>query len=565
VTLRGLGGNASSRALVLLDGVPQADPFGGWIAFPALLPERLGGVRVTRGGGSGYQGPGALAGTIELQSIGPGDAPPLSVSAAYGSRDSAEAGAQVATNLGAGFVSLGANYARGDGFIPIVRRSRGRVDRAAPFEQASVAGRAVIEAGANTELQASISAFTDERDRGTAFSAIKSEGADASLRAVGRGRWGWSVLGYLQTRTLANDFVAIDAARTTATQSLNQYNTPATGLGGRIELSPPIGGGITLRMGGDVRRVAGKTEELFTFVAGAPTRRREAGGNSVTIGAFADASAELGNITLSAGGRVDHWKISNGSLVERPLVTGPAVTNAQFADRDGWEPTGRLGVAWRPTDIIGVRLAGYRGWRLPTLNELYRPFRAGADATAANAALSPERLVGVEAGVDLTPAPNLSVRATVYANRLDDAIANVTLGTGPGTFPGVGFVGAGGAFRQRLNLDSIIARGFELDASWRRGDWNLAASYARTDASVRASGLAASLNRLDPAQTARDSASASVGWRRDDAVPIGKALLIEARAENLANTEVQAAVSANGVVERAGPRTLWLGLNYRLR
>ena len=35
VTLRGLGGNASSRALVTLDGVPQADPFGGWVAWSA--------------------------------------------------------------------------------------------------------------------------------------------------------------------------------------------------------------------------------------------------------------------------------------------------------------------------------------------------------------------------------------------------------------------------------------------------------------------------------------------------------------------------------------------------
>ena len=71
ITLRGLGGNASSRALLLLDGVPQADPFGGWVAFPAYLPERLAGVRVVRGGGSGYAGPGALAGTIELTSGGP--------------------------------------------------------------------------------------------------------------------------------------------------------------------------------------------------------------------------------------------------------------------------------------------------------------------------------------------------------------------------------------------------------------------------------------------------------------------------------------------------------------
>ena len=43
---------------------------------------------------------------------------------------------------------------------------------------------------------------------------------------------------------------------------------------------------------------------------------------------------------------------------------------------------------------VAVRAAAYRGWRLPTLNELYRPFRVGADATAANAALDPERLTG---------------------------------------------------------------------------------------------------------------------------------------------------------------------------
>ena len=35
VTLRALGGNASSRALLILDGVPQADPFGGWVNWPA--------------------------------------------------------------------------------------------------------------------------------------------------------------------------------------------------------------------------------------------------------------------------------------------------------------------------------------------------------------------------------------------------------------------------------------------------------------------------------------------------------------------------------------------------
>src|SRR6476646_8116487 len=42
ITLRGLGGNASSRALLILDGVPQGDPFGGWITFPAYATDRIG-------------------------------------------------------------------------------------------------------------------------------------------------------------------------------------------------------------------------------------------------------------------------------------------------------------------------------------------------------------------------------------------------------------------------------------------------------------------------------------------------------------------------------------------
>jgi outer membrane cobalamin receptor len=72
-TLRALGGNASSRALLLLDGVPKTDPFGGWISWPAHDPQRLGAVRIVRGGGSGVYGPGALAGTIELVSAGPSE------------------------------------------------------------------------------------------------------------------------------------------------------------------------------------------------------------------------------------------------------------------------------------------------------------------------------------------------------------------------------------------------------------------------------------------------------------------------------------------------------------
>jgi outer membrane cobalamin receptor len=185
-TLRALGGNASSRALLILDGVPQTDPFGGWINWPAYDPERLGQVRVVRGGGSGAAGPGALAGTIELVSAAPRDLEGIGGTLAYGSRDSLDARLGTGMTHGSGFVTISGNYGRGDGFIPVIERQRGPVDRRSPYEHASLSLRAVAPLAPGTELQANGLLFTDERERGTAFTDNSTQGADASLRLVGR-------------------------------------------------------------------------------------------------------------------------------------------------------------------------------------------------------------------------------------------------------------------------------------------------------------------------------------------------------------------------------------------
>jgi len=593
-TLRGLGGNASSRALVLLDGVPQVDPFGGWVSFPAFDPIRLGRVRVTRGGGSGVYGPGALAGTVELSSAGPGDSDGLSGGLAYGSPDSVDADAMLSAPLGAGFGFIAGGYARGDGFVPVVAEARGPVDRASPYEQGSLALRGVVPVGVDTELQASGLGFYDRRERGTAFTGNRNVGADASLRLIGRGAWGYEVLGYVQARKFTSSFASVNATRTTVTQTLDQYNTPATGAGGRIEIRPPVGEDFTLRIGSDLRTTDGQTKELFTFVAAAPTRIRAAGGRTMTIGGFAEGSWEPAEgVTLTAGGRIDRWWIRDGFLREATIATGAVLTDAAFTDRKGWEPTGRGGVAWRMNDAVTLRGAAYLGWRLPTLNELYRPFRAGTDATAANAALSPETSRGVDGGVDWRPFPGIRFGTTLFWNRLDDAIANITQGRGPGTFPGVGFVAAGGAYRQRGNLDHLRSRGVSVDADVAVNLFRLTASYAFVDARVTAEAGAVALDGRDPAQTPRHQASATLGWAdagyrlsgtmryvsaqyEDDlnarrlrgavtfdavaAVPVTRRLSLEVRGENLANKRVEAGVTGANVIERATPRTLWIGM-----
>jgi outer membrane receptor protein involved in Fe transport len=591
-TLRALGGNASSRVLLVLDGVPQTDPFGGWVSWPAYSPERLGEARVTRGGGSGVEGPGALAGTIELSSATPAQMLGPRGRLAYGSRDSLDAFAGLGLPLGGGFLAVSGAWARGDGFVPVVAGQRGPADRPSPYEQMSFAARAVAPLPGGAELQASGLVFSDSRERGTAFSGIRTRGADSSLRLVGRG---WSALAYVQTRDFYNSFASVNSARTAASRTSVQYSVPATGLGARLEARPKIGPRIAIRTGADWRLTEGETRELFAFVAGAGTRGRVAGGRSQTLGGFAEAAWTGDALTVTAAGRIDRWTISNGRLDERVLATGAVLTDTAFEDRSGWEPTGRAGIAWRPADTLTLRGAAYLGWRLPTLNELYRPFRVGIDATAANAELEPERLHGIEAGVDWKPAPRARIGFTAFTNRLEGAIANVTLGRGPGTFPGVGFVAAGGDYRRRANLDAIEARGIELEGRYALGDWMLSGGWSWVDAQVEASGPALALNGLRPAQTPRYSLSSTLAWASGGAgasltaryggsqfeddlnrqrlpgaftldatglIPVGRRLAIEARAENVTGARILAGISGDGIAERATPRTLWIGLRF---
>ena len=591
LTLRGLGGNAASRIALTLDGVPQADPFGGWIAFTALDPHATDRIRVARGA-SGIEA-GALAGAIDIDSRTADRDDPFNAWLSLGSRGSLDARALVGTSWNEGFATLSGGFARGDGFVPMVEEDRGPADRAATYRQAYGRARLVQSIGGTTAAQLNLATYGDRRDRGFFGSDNRQRGTDASVRLVGRGDLRWSALAYWQDRTFDSRFASLNDDRSVASVVLDQH-VPARGWGARVEAASMLGT-IDWRAGAELRRVNGTTLEDFRFVGGAPTRQREAGGESSTVGLFGGATVEAGGWTLGVSWRADRWAIDEGRLVETDLA-GTVLTNEAFADRNGWEASGRLDVGRRISPSILIRGAAYTNWRLPTLNELYRPFRVGADATAANADLDPERLRGVEAGADWRPSADARLSATIFANRLKNAIANVTLGAGPGVFPGVGFVAAGGAFRQRWNIGAIETHGIEIDGEYLRGPWRASFSYALSDARVEASGVASPLDGRRPAQIPKHQASASIDWTRG-AVGVGgtarftsgqneddlgerrlpSALTFDARArlavpklgdielrvENLFDRQVIAAVSGDGIRERTLPRTLWLGLRFR--
>ena len=572
-TLRALGGNASSRTLVLLDGVPMADPFFGYIPFSALVPDRLSVVRVTRGGGIGPFGAGAVAGTIELASATRDQLPTLAVSAFYGSKDATELTASLTPDLGGGYISLSGRWDRGDGFQTTPKDQRVAATAPAAYDGWSTNLRAVAPLSATSEIQFRDTIFHDERTLRFKGADSMSEGQDASIRFISRGAWQVDALAYIQARNFSNIVISASTFR----KSLDQRNTPSTGIGGKIELRPPVGPDHVLRIGADTRFATGDMfEDAYNAnVAANPvTSRRHAGGEQMTTGLFAEDDWTLGRLVLTGGVRADRWTISNGFY----RASGTGAANNSFADRSDWQFSGRAGALYRISDAVALRGAAYSGFRLPTLNELYRPFVVFPITTRANAALTPEKLKGAEAGVDVTPVQGLILSVTGFINRLDDAIANVTLTANT---------------RERQNVDHITAKGVELTAIGRVSDFLLSASYAYSHSMVHAPGMG--FDGLTPAQSPRHAASATLGWepkegpalsatlryvskqyeddlQKDvlphaltvDAVarlPLGHGVTLVARGENLFDEEVVTR-NAAGSIDLGTPRTLWIGFRF---
>jgi outer membrane receptor protein involved in Fe transport len=578
ITLRAIGGNASSRTLLLLDGVPVADPFFGFVPFTALPTDTIASARVTRGSGVGPFGAGAVAGTIELVSLSPADRPRLALGATIGSDDAREAVLGIALPLGAGHIAIDARHDAGDGFFTTPVEQRVPATARAGYRASQIALSAAIPLGASGALHPRIALFRDERTLRFAGADNGAEGVDASLRYVGTGAVPVEALAYVQVR----DFSSVVVSATSFRATLDQRATPTTGWGGKIELRPLADAARLLRIGVDVRGGEGRADEdVLSAATGMRTLSRSSGGRSLVAGAFVEGDAVLGALSLTGGARIDHWRLSDGFAGEvRP--DGSVQSDRHFADRSGTIASFRGAARWQLAEVLALRASAYSGFRVPTLNELYRGFTIFPVVTRANAGLDPERVRGAEAAVELQPAAGVTMTVTAFDNRLSDAIANVTIGPN---------------LRERRNVAAIRARGVEAALGMERGPWRFDAGWAYSDARVRAAAddaAAAALDGLRPAQTPRHSGSATLAWARggwlvqggmrhvgaafeDDRnidvlpaattidalvrVPVGRGFALVLRAENLAD-ETVITRNAAGSIDLGAPRTYWLGLRF---
>ncbi len=590
VSLRGIAGSGASRALVTLDGVPQNDPFGGWVIWTGLPPEAISGATLVRGAGAGPYGAGALTGVVALEQPDHIDGHAAGEVAA-GDRGYARAAAITEIDSGTARAFLDASDETSGGWIP-VRQGRGAADTPLTLHDWSAAERVQADIG-QAVLSERIGGYEEDRGAGTLFAASRDSGVQGSLALVRPptgGALGWWLQGWIEGSNLVNSSASVSANRETATLADKQYATPALGVGFNAALRRSATA-YSWEVGADLRDFDGASHERL-YTQGVFTGTRVAGGGERVAGLYAEASRNLGAWLLTGGVRLDDWEDYESSLVQ----TGSTPLNQHPGDRGGIVPTGRIGLRRDLSNALYLRAAAYSGFRPATLNELHRPFRVGADVTEANAALSPERLYGVEAG--LGGQAWLIWDADVFYNQLADAITNVTIGKGPGTFPLAGFVPAGGTLFERQNAGAIDAVGVEAEAHRRlSAGLDLRAAVTYTDARVDGGGQAPQLTGLRPAETPALAASVAATWRALERLTLTaevryessrfdddqntrlikggtgvdaraewrltEALNVYVAADNLFNAELETGRSAADVVTYDAPRMVRVGLTVR--
>jgi outer membrane receptor protein involved in Fe transport len=439
VTLRGLSGSGASRSLVLADGLPLNDPFGSWVYWNRIPQAAIDRIEVVRGATGDLYGADALGGVIQIFTHDPNHTR-LRASVEGASHATGRVSVFTGGRERGWTVSAAGELTRTDGVYVVAEDERGRADVAAWSDyQTAFVGLGYDTGGWRVSARGSV--FREARGNGTPLQVNDTDWRQLSGEAAGSAGGGaWLVRAAGVTQDYFNAFSAVSADRHSERLTSDQrIATTFAHVGGQWMHG---WGDHFLLFGAEARRVRSTMDERRYSFTSAVSGPFVSGGDELSGSIFTRASfAASASVTVAAGVRADFWH-------SEPRDSALPRHDVSFLSP-------RASVSWALRDGLTLRASIYHANRTPTLNELHRGFRVGNTVTNPNPLLDPERLRGVE-GSALIASGRLSTRVTGFWNRLDKAVANITLVATPALIT-----------REKQNADRVRAAGVEAEADLR--------------------------------------------------------------------------------------------------
>ncbi|MCM3873790.1 MAG: TonB-dependent receptor [Pyrinomonadaceae bacterium] len=502
VSLRGVGANGASRAIVLLDGIPLNSPFGGWVYWDRLPRISIENVEIFSGPASDLYGSGALGGVINLQSRS-GPSSFAEIEASYGNQGTPVLSFDTVQAFSGWQLGAAGQLLRTDGYIVVAEDQRGSVDT--PAGTADLVGSLTIarKVGQRGRVFVRPSSFGESRLNGTPLQKNDTRiwSIDTGADWTHQVRGDFSLRMYGSAEVFNQVFSAVAPDRNSESLTNRQRN-PSQQFGFAGQWRRTFRGTNAITAGIETRDVRGHSQET-TFAGSRPAANVDAGGRQRTLGFFGQGSFQFERRWfLTVGARVDTWHNSRGFSNRIPIGAGTPTLNT-FTDRSETAISPRVSLLRTFKQNIAASASFYRAFRAPTLNELYRNFRVGNVVTGANADLRAERLTGGDAGISLQRwSERLTLRGTVFWSQIDDPVANVTLSLTPALIT-----------RQRKSLGSTRVRGMEISAEVQlRNHFEVAGEYLLTDSTVKSFPAQVSLEGLRVPQVPKHQLNAQLSY-----------------------------------------------------
>ncbi|MBU1193644.1 MAG: TonB-dependent receptor [Proteobacteria bacterium] len=482
-------GTGSNRILILVDGVPQNDNFNNaisWVGWGHIPKETIERIEIVRGPTSAIYGSEGLGGVIHIITKKPKTQRQTSIRTEAGSAD---------TYTGQGFhgqklekfsFMAAGGYEQSDGFYMVKDPETYEIKRYR--EVGKVLGKATCDVTPASEISIAALYYDHDMGQGREFFHNDLQLDQYWLNYSHKGdALGLKALVYLNRadKTAFQDTASDNYTSPFREEKFKGTQTWGTDIQGTLLNWKPA----QLTVGASFKEAIFEYNEDYT----ASTRDAGAKGTQQVISPFANLDVHFlnDNLIVTLGARYDWIETSEGANWDTVASGGKlAYSNAYASNTEGnFSP--KLGVAWHPDDKTTFRASGGKGFRAPSLFELYKVHvrNGGTYYREANPNLKPEQIWSYDVGVERFITDSLWGRLTFYQSFAEDYIGDRLTGTG---------VFGGGKTRYEYQLDNISQvdiYGIETELEWYvLADLTLFANYTFNISEVKKDENNATLN-----------------------------------------------------------------------
>jgi len=459
VSLRGVGAE-QIRTLVLLDGVPLNSMYNGWVEWSRVPKDDVEQVEIVRGPASSLYGSSALGGVINIITRRPEKPSETVAQVGYGSMNTWNPRMAQSGRRGNFSYNLSAGFEKTDGYVAekVPQPYNIKRDR----EEADLRAKFMWDLDGTSSFTLGLGGHQATRGHGREFFRLNdcdSFDAHAKYRRDFGGRDFEATLFFTHQLWEA----CFDTPMDGYTSKVREEEITFPNCGAIVHSSIKLGGSNTMTVGGDFRH--GEVESVPTYLTVVRSAGSEGKQDHFSLFVQDEFRSPDERLLLTFGGRVDHVTAFDGSAFD---------TGIPFSDvypRERWTSFNpQVSMAYHLNDDTKLRASIGRGFRAPSLYDLYTTIQRGPNLYQSNPQLGPESLVSYEVGVDRHFTPGLLGRATLYHSDAEDYIGRVSIA--PATY-------------QYQNVSEVDMNGIELELKYRISDaWSCNASYTYTSSKI---------------------------------------------------------------------------------